>query len=55
MIAFRIAANKKPFSIGEELIKPCSVEACSEVMGSTAGDKIKTIPLSNDANTRRSD
>nr|KAF6384250.1 zinc finger MYM-type containing 6 [Pipistrellus kuhlii] len=47
LIAFQIAASKKPFSIAEELIKPYLVEMCSEVWGSSAGDKMKTIPLSN--------
>ncbi|XP_003471114.2 zinc finger MYM-type protein 6 isoform X1 [Cavia porcellus] len=47
LIAFQIAASKKPFFIAEELIKPYLVEMCSEVLGSSAGDKMKTIPLSN--------
>ncbi|XP_052033368.1 zinc finger MYM-type protein 6 isoform X3 [Apodemus sylvaticus] len=47
LIAFQIAARNKPFSIAEELIKPYLVEMCSEVLGSSAGDKMKTIPLSN--------
>nr|XP_021532804.1 zinc finger MYM-type protein 6 [Aotus nancymaae]XP_021532805.1 zinc finger MYM-type protein 6 [Aotus nancymaae]XP_021532806.1 zinc finger MYM-type protein 6 [Aotus nancymaae]XP_021532807.1 zinc finger MYM-type protein 6 [Aotus nancymaae] len=47
LIAFQTAASKKPFSIAEELIKPYLVEMCSEVLGSSAGDKMKTIPLSN--------
>lgn len=33
VIAFQIAASKKPFSIVEELIQPCLVEASSEVQG----------------------
>ncbi|XP_048206801.1 zinc finger MYM-type protein 6 isoform X2 [Perognathus longimembris pacificus] len=53
LIAFRIAASKKPFSIAEELIKPYLVEMCSEVLGSSAGDKMKTIPLSNNTIGRR--
>ncbi|XP_053431130.1 zinc finger MYM-type protein 6 isoform X1 [Nycticebus coucang] len=47
LIAFQIAASKKPFSIADEFIKPYLVEMCSEVLGSSAGDKMKTIPLSN--------
>ncbi|KAL6038956.1 hypothetical protein STEG23_010045 [Scotinomys teguina] len=47
LIAFQIAARKKPFSIAEELIKPYLVEMCSEVLGSSAGDKMKSIPLSD--------
>lgn len=49
LIAFQIAARKKPFSVAEELIRPYLVEMCSEVLGSSAGDKMKSIPLS--ANT----
>uniref|UniRef100_A0A8C6QMA7 Zinc finger, MYM-type 6 n=1 Tax=Nannospalax galili TaxID=1026970 RepID=A0A8C6QMA7_NANGA len=48
-VAFQTAARKNPFSTAEELIKPYLVEACSEVWGSGAGDKMKTIPLSNHA------
>uniref|UniRef100_A0A8D0LGS0 Zinc finger MYM-type containing 6 n=1 Tax=Sus scrofa TaxID=9823 RepID=A0A8D0LGS0_PIG len=55
LIAFQIAASKKPFSIAEELIKPYLVEMCSEVLGSTAGDKMKTIPLSNNTIGHRID
>ncbi|XP_006886492.1 PREDICTED: zinc finger MYM-type protein 6 [Elephantulus edwardii] len=47
LIAFQIATSKKPFSTAEELIKPYLVEMCSEVLGSSAGDKMKTIPLSD--------
>ncbi|XP_051027117.1 zinc finger MYM-type protein 6 isoform X1 [Acomys russatus] len=47
LIAFQIAARKKPFSVAEELIKPYLVEMCSEVLGSSAGDKMKAIPLSS--------
>ncbi|XP_036033567.1 zinc finger MYM-type protein 6 isoform X2 [Onychomys torridus] len=47
LIAFQIAARKKPFSIAEELIKPYLVEMCSDVLGSSAGDKMKSIPLSD--------
>ncbi|XP_006732634.1 zinc finger MYM-type protein 6 [Leptonychotes weddellii] len=55
LIAFQIAASKKPFSIAEELIKPYLVEMCSEVLGSSAGDKMKTIPLSNNTIGHRID
>uniref|UniRef100_A0A8D0YXJ0 Zinc finger MYM-type containing 6 n=1 Tax=Sus scrofa TaxID=9823 RepID=A0A8D0YXJ0_PIG len=55
LIAFQIAASKKPFSIAEELIKPYLAEMCSEVLGSTAGDKMKTIPLSNNTIGHRID
>ncbi|XP_054996476.1 zinc finger MYM-type protein 6 isoform X1 [Sorex araneus] len=55
LIAFQIAASKKPFSIAEELIKPYLVEMCSEVLGSSAGDKMKTIPLSDNTIEHRID
>ncbi|XP_023385117.1 zinc finger MYM-type protein 6 isoform X2 [Pteropus vampyrus] len=55
LIAFQIAASKKPFSTAEELIKPYLVEMCSEVLGSSAGDKMKTIPLSNNTIGHRID
>ncbi|XP_045404256.1 zinc finger MYM-type protein 6 isoform X1 [Lemur catta] len=55
LIAFQIAASKKPFSVAEELIKPYLVEMCSEVWGSSAGDKMKTIPLSNNTIGHRID
>ncbi|XP_066231900.1 zinc finger MYM-type protein 6 isoform X1 [Saccopteryx leptura] len=55
LIAFQIAASKKPFSIAEELIKPYLGEMCSEVLGSSAGDKMKTIPLSNNTIGHRID
>nr|XP_055197810.1 zinc finger MYM-type protein 6 isoform X2 [Nyctereutes procyonoides] len=55
LIAFQIAASKKPFSIAEELIKPYLVEMCSEVLGSSAGDQMKTIPLSNNTIGHRID
>ncbi|XP_012045295.2 zinc finger MYM-type protein 6 isoform X1 [Ovis aries] len=55
LIAFQIAASKKPFSIAEELIKPYLVEMCSEVLGSSAGDKMKTMPLSNNTIGHRID
>ncbi|XP_012385999.1 zinc finger MYM-type protein 6 isoform X2 [Dasypus novemcinctus] len=55
LIAFQIAASKKPFYCAEELIKPYLVEMCSEVLGSSAGDKMKTIPLSNNTIGHRID
>lgn len=55
LIAFQIAASKKPLSIAEELIKPYLVEMCSEVLGSTAGDQTKSVPLTNSAIGHRMD
>jgi len=40
--------KKKPYSTGEELIKPSLIAACSKVSGQSAASKMKDIPLSND-------
>ena len=47
-IAFRIAQAKKPHTIGEELIKPCLIEATTLVLGGEKANKLKEISLSND-------
>lgn len=47
-IAFRIAQSKKPHTIGEELIKPCLIEATTLVLGKQQSNKLKEISLSND-------
>jgi hypothetical protein len=44
----QIAKCKKPYSIGEELIKPSVTAACNEVLGQSAARKMKDITLSND-------
>lgn len=46
-IAYRIAMNKKPHTIGEDLIKPCLCDAVSLVIGDQHVAKIKQISLSN--------
>uniref|UniRef100_A0A673IJH3 HAT C-terminal dimerisation domain-containing protein n=1 Tax=Sinocyclocheilus rhinocerous TaxID=307959 RepID=A0A673IJH3_9TELE len=48
-----IARAKKLFNIGEELVIPCAVDMCREVLGESAANKIKEIPLSNDTVSRR--
>jgi hypothetical protein len=55
LISLRIAKCKKPFTIGENLIKPAMVDACREVLGDVAAKKISTVSLSNDTVTRRID
>ena len=52
-IAFHIAQAKKPHTIGEELIKPCLVEATALVLGGEKANKLKEISLSNDTVKKR--
>ena len=47
-IAFPIAQAKKLHTIGEELVKPCLIEATTLVLGREKAKKIKEISLSND-------
>ena len=49
LIALQIAKNKKPYTIGENLIKPCMLQACEAVVGKQAVQRLKIIPMS--ANT----
>ena len=53
LISLQIAKCKKPYSIGEELIKPSLIAACNEVLGQSAASKMKDIPLLNDIVERR--
>ncbi|XP_026475942.1 zinc finger BED domain-containing protein 5-like [Ctenocephalides felis] len=52
-IVYRIARNKKPHTIGEDLIKPCILDAVTLVIGEQHIAKINQIPLSNNAIQRR--
>ncbi|XP_025201805.1 protein ZBED8-like [Melanaphis sacchari] len=47
-VAYRIAKNKKPHTIGESLIKPCALEMVELVCGMEQRKKIEAVPLSND-------
>ena len=49
LIALLIAKNKKPYTIGEDLIKPCMLQACEAVLGKQAVQRLQVIPMS--ANT----
>lgn len=49
LAAGHITHAKKSFNIGEELVIPCAVDMCREVLGESAANKIKEIPLSNDS------
>ena len=52
-IAFRIAQSKKPHTIGEELIKPCLIEATTLILGKEKANKLEEISLSNDSVKKR--
>ncbi|XP_026464804.1 protein ZBED8-like [Ctenocephalides felis] len=52
-IAYRIACNKKPHTKGEDLIKPCLLDAATLVIGKQHVAKIKQISLSNNTIQRR--
>ncbi|CAG5037744.1 unnamed protein product [Parnassius apollo] len=54
-IAFMIAKQKKPHTIGEELIKPCVLKATQIILGEDAEQKMKSISLSNNTVKRRID
>ncbi|KAE9540093.1 hypothetical protein AGLY_005345 [Aphis glycines] len=51
--ALHIVKTKKPYNIGEKLIKPCMVDICSELFGNEHVSKIKNIPMSNDTIHKR--
>lgn len=53
LVAFRIAKCKKPYNIGETLIKPCLLDVTSELLGPSAAKKMNDLPLSNDTISRR--
>ncbi|CAG4980470.1 unnamed protein product [Parnassius apollo] len=53
-IAFMIAKQKKPHTIGEELIKPCALKA-TQIILEDAEQKMKSISLSNNTAKRRID
>lgn len=52
-IAYRIARCKKPFNIGETLIKPSLMDATEEMFGLAATTNIEAIPLSANTIGRR--
>lgn len=54
-IAFLIAKDKKPHTIGESLIKPCLLTACSTILSEDSCNKVAKISLSNDTVKRRID
>ncbi|XP_068993482.1 zinc finger BED domain-containing protein 5-like [Neodiprion pinetum] len=54
-IAYLIAKQKKPHTIGEELIKPCVLKATQIILGEESEQKMKSISLSNNTVKRRID
>ena len=53
MVALRIAQEKKPHTIAENLILPCCKDIVHCVLGDCAEKKIASLPLSNDTIKRR--
>ena len=52
-VAWLIARNKKPHTIGEEWIKPVAEVMTRLMCGGEQANKLELIPLSNDTITRR--
>ena len=53
LIAIQIAKNKKPYTIGEDLIKLCMLQACEAVLGKQAVKRLKVISMSANTVKRR--
>uniref|UniRef100_A0A8C4WVN9 Uncharacterized protein n=1 Tax=Eptatretus burgeri TaxID=7764 RepID=A0A8C4WVN9_EPTBU len=54
-VAYRIAKCKKPHTIAEDLIKPCTEKMVELMIGTEAKKKIQQVLLSNDMIRRRID
>jgi hypothetical protein len=52
-VALEIAKQKKPHTIGEDLIKPCTLMMVELVLGKEAEKKMAAVPLSNSTVQRR--
>ncbi len=55
MLCLYFLRKLKPFSLAEELIIPAAAVLAETMMGKTVADKIKTLPLSNDTVSRRTE
>ncbi|XP_044300501.1 transcription intermediary factor 1-beta isoform X6 [Varanus komodoensis] len=53
LVALRILKTKKPFTIGQELLKPCILNVTREILGPQAAEKLEAIPLSDNTIQRR--
>ena len=47
-VAYLIAKQGKPHTVGETLIKPAALKMANIMLGKAAADKLSLIPLSND-------
>ena len=52
-VALEIAKQKKPHTIGESLVKPCSLKTVKLLLGESSVAKMRQISLSNDIIQRR--
>ena len=52
-LALHIAKQKKPHTIGETLVKPCTVDMVKLLLGETSAKKIQQMPLFKDTIKRR--
>ena len=46
--AYQIVKSKKPYTVGEKLIRPCFVKIADIVLGKKAAKKLQQVSLSND-------
>ena len=46
-VAYRIAKCIKPHTIAEELVLPAALDLVSTMIGESAAEKLKPVPLSN--------
>ncbi len=53
LVAYRIAKVKKPHIIAEQLILPCCIDICIQVIGEKESLQLSKVPLSNNAISRR--
>ena len=52
-VAHKIAKCKKPHAIAKELILPTAIDLVSTMIGDSAAQELKTVPLSNNTICRR--
>ena len=52
-MAYKVAKFKKPFTITDEVIKPCAVEMGKIVLGKEGSNKLNLVLLSNNVIQRR--
>ncbi|XP_067939673.1 protein FAM200C-like [Watersipora subatra] len=52
-VAYEIANQKKPHTIGEDLLKPCTLMTAKPILGKEAEKKLAAVSLSNNTVQRR--